>query len=98
MIVWAPRKAGLRVGFLFGALRQAPWRARPQEVLAILERYSKREISAQEAMNALDVRCLENLYGMTLEAGLGLPRIDREAAEKLAKRFLDEVRRGRQPR
>lgn len=61
----------------------------PQEALAILERYSKREIGAQEAMSALDVRCLEDLYGMTLEAGLGLPRIDRETAGRLAARFLD---------
>ena len=64
----------------------------PQEVQETLERYSRREIGAQEAMSALDIHCMEDLYGMTLEAGFGLPRIDREAAERLARRFLDEVR------
>ena len=60
--------------------------------LETLWRYSKREIGAQEAMDALDVRCLEDLYGMTLEAGFGLPRIDRETAERLAGGFLGRVR------
>ena len=88
---WHRLERGERVGEAHSTAleEKAPF---PQDVLETLERYSKREIGAQEAMAALDVRCLEDLYGMALEAGLGLPRIDREAAEKLSARFLDGVR------
>lgn len=53
-----------------------------------LERYSSLEISAREAMDALGLSCLEDLYSMVKARNLPLPRVSDEAARALAEPLL----------
>ena len=53
-----------------------------------LERYSRSEISAKEAMDALGLSCLEDLYSMVKTRNLPLPRMSDEAARALAEPLL----------
>jgi hypothetical protein len=56
----------------------------PASEKAVLERYSRREISSADAMSALDLPCLENLMAATIEADLHLPHVDRKSALQMA--------------
>lgn len=59
---------------------------------AVLERYSRRDISAADAMSALDLPCMESLMAATVEAGLHLPHVDRKLALQMAKSVIRELR------
>ena len=57
-------------------------------VHAVLHAYSDLNIDAQEAMAALGLCCLEDLYAATRAAGLPLPQIEAQHAEMLADRAM----------
>lgn len=60
--------------------------------LGPLERYAKGEISAAEAMSALELPCLEDLYQQVAAHGVPLPHIDWEGASAMAKPVAALVR------
>lgn len=55
---------------------------------AILERYSKLEMSSADAMNALGFTCLEELMAATVKHGFDLPRLNRKDALRLARQVI----------
>lgn len=46
--------------------------------------YARGELSAHDAMDALGLTCLEDLYSRTLSSGLDLPRPSRAEAQRQA--------------
>lgn len=60
----------------------------PGNARAVLERYSRREISSADAMSALSLNCYEDLVSTLVGAGLDLPRLDRKLAARLAKQVV----------
>lgn len=54
----------------------------------VLEQYSNLTISAKDAMDALNLNCLEDLMLAINGAGLPLPHVDRQGSAQMAKNFL----------
>lgn len=63
--------------------------------LGVLARYSRLEISAKEAMDALGFTCLEDLMSACIRAGLDLPRVDAKTARQLARPAATLVKKTR---
>lgn len=55
---------------------------------SVLKKYSESQISANDAMNALKINCLEDLFRLTLASELTLPHVSRSAAKEMARSFL----------
>jgi hypothetical protein len=53
--------------------------------LAVIKRYARMELTASEAMAALNFACIEELFSATVQAGLQLPRLSKTAALQLTK-------------
>jgi hypothetical protein len=64
----------------------------PAGELAILERYSRSELPAKDAMASLGLQCIEDLMSATIAAGLGLPHVERKAALQMARPLLSRTR------
>jgi hypothetical protein len=59
---------------------------------AVLERYTRLEISASQAMAALEFQCLEELMAAEIKAGFQLPRVDTKSALKMARAAVRQLR------
>ena len=59
-----------------------------QTELSVLKKYSEFHISAKDAMDALKIDCLEDLFHLTLASELTLPHVSRSAAKEMARSFL----------
>lgn len=57
-------------------------------VLAVLRVYSESRLSSADAMSALGLHCIEDLYSATLTGGFDLPRQSRAEAERTADAFM----------
>lgn len=55
---------------------------------SVLKKYSESQISAKDAMDALRINCVEDLFRLTLASHLTLPHISRNAAKEIASSFL----------
>ena len=53
--------------------------------LAVIKRYARMELTASEAMAAVNFSCIEELFSATVQAGLRLPHLSKTAALQLAK-------------
>jgi plasmid stability protein len=56
-----------------------------------LERYARSEISAKEAMDALGLGCVEDLYSKVRARNLPLPRMSDEAARSLVAPLVSQL-------
>lgn len=63
-------------------------------VLDVLQGYAEFRLSSLDAMSALGLHCIEDLYSLTLTAGLDLPRQSRAEAERAADVFLKWLKCG----
>lgn len=59
-----------------------------QSESSVLMKYSTSQMSAKDAMDALKLNCLEDLFRLTLASELPLPHTNRSAAKEMAREFL----------